>query len=137
MIHETRIIPVDGSAHLPQNIRNWMGDSRGHWEGDTLVVDTTNYNDRIRFNSFNCCGNAGGKLHITERFQRVDAETIDYRYTVDDPETFTKPWTVALPWNRVSGPIYEYACHEGNYGMEGILRGARAQEAAAAAGKGK
>ena len=137
MIHETRIIPVDGSAHLAQNIRSWMGDSRGRWEGDTLVVDTTNFDDRIRFNSFNCCGGAGGKLKITERFERVDAETIDYRSTVDDPETFTKPWTVALPWNRASGPIYEYACHEGNYGMEGILRGARALEAAAAAGKTK
>lgn len=133
MIHETRIIPVDGSAHLPQNIRTWMGDSRGRWEGDTLVVDTTNYDERIRFNSFNCCGGAGGKLHLTERFKRVDADTIEYEYTVDDPDTFTKPWTVALPWNRDRGPIYEYACHEGNYALAGILRGARAQEAAAAA----
>ena len=130
MIHEVRVIPLDGSPHIPLNVRQWLGDSRGHWEGDTLVVDTTNFRDEIRSNAFNCCGGVGGNLHLTERFTRIDKDTIDYQYTVDDPATFTRPWTAAVPLTRAPGPIYEYACHEGNYGMAGILAGARAEEKA-------
>jgi hypothetical protein len=132
MIHEVRVIPLDGRPHLPQNIRLWLGDSRGHWEGDTLVVDTTNFRDEIRFNLYYCCGIAGANLHLVERFTRVDKDTIDYQYMVDDPTTYTSRWTVAVPLWRTPGPIYEYACHEANYGMAGILAGARAEEKAAA-----
>ena len=131
MIHEIRIIPLDGRPHVLQNIRQWLGDSRGHWEGNTLVVDTTNFRDEIRSNAFNCCGGAGANLHLVEHFTRVNNDTIDYQYTVDDPTTFTRPWTVAVPLTKTPGPIYEYACHEGNYGMVGILSGARAEEKAA------
>ncbi len=130
MLHEVREIHLDGRPHLPQNVRQWQGDSIGHWEGDTLVVDTTNYNDDVRFASFNCCGPAGAGMHMTERFRRVDENTIDFRYTVADPTTFTRPWTVAVPMTRTEEPIFEYACHEGNYAMEDILKGARAEEAA-------
>jgi hypothetical protein len=132
MIHEVRVIPLDGRPHIPQNIRQWLGDSRGHWEGNTLVVDTTNFRDEVRSNLYYCCGAAGANLHLIERFTRVDNDTIDYQYTVDDPTTFTRPWTVALPMWRTPGPLYEYACHEANYGMTGILAGARAEEKAAA-----
>ena len=135
MIHEARIIPLDNRPHIDQNIRLWMGDSRGHWEGDTLVVDTTNYNDKIISNSFNCCPGSGSSLHVTERFRRVDAINIDYSYTVDDPATYTRPWTASVPLERTDGPIYEYACHEGNYALQDILAGARAKEKAAAAEK--
>ena len=131
MIHEVRVIHLDGRPHIPPNIRQWLGDSRGHWEGHTLVVDTTNFRDEIRFNLFNCCGAAGANLHLVERFTRVDDDTVDYQYTVDDPTTFTRPWTVAVPLWRTPGPLYEYACHEGNYAMAGILAGARADEKAA------
>jgi hypothetical protein len=137
MIHEARIIPLDGRPHVDQNIRLWMGDSRGHWEGDTLVVDTTNYNDKIISNSFNCCPGSGSSLHVNERFRRVDANTIDYTYTVEDPTTYTRPWTASVPMERTDGPIYEYACHEGNYALPDILAGARAKEKAAAAGQKK
>ena len=130
MIHETRVIPLDGRPHVDQNIRLWMGDSRGHWEGDTLVVDTTNYNDKIINNSFNCCPGSGSRLHVVERFKRVDANTIDYTYTVDDPATYTRSWTASVPMERTDGPIYEYACHEGNYALPDILAGARAKEKA-------
>jgi hypothetical protein len=128
MIHEARIIPIDGRPHLPPHIRGFLGDSRAHWEGDTLVVDTTNYRREINQNSFNCCGGATEHLTIVERFTLADADTIDYRYTVNDPVTFTAPWTVSVPMHRVPGPIYEYACHEGNEAMIGILRGHRAED---------
>jgi hypothetical protein len=131
MIHEVRIIPLDGRPHVQPAIRLWLGDSRGHWEGDTLVVETTNYNDNIRFNSYYCCRGSGANQRIVERFTRIDADTIDYRFTVTDPTTFTKPFTISVPMRRFEGPIYEYACHEGNISMEHILRGARAQEKAA------
>jgi hypothetical protein len=131
MIHEVRFIPLDGRPHLDPNVRLWMGDSRGHWEGDTLVVDTTNFNNKIVSNSFNCCPNAGENLHVVERFRLVDADTIDYRYTVDDPTVYTRPWTAAVPMTRTAGPIFEYACHEGNYAMTDMLAGARAKEKAA------
>jgi hypothetical protein len=138
MIHEVRIIPLDGRPHVHHSIRQWMGDSRGRWDGDTLVVDTTNFNDKIINNTYNCCGAAGANLHVVERFRRVDADTIEFQYTVDDPTTWARPWTVAVPMTKTQVPIYEYACHEGNYGMIGILSGARAQEktAEAAAKKG-
>jgi hypothetical protein len=128
MIHEVRIIPLDGRPHLPPNVQQWMGDSRGHWEGDTLVVDTTNYHDNVAFNSYNCCPGAGRNLHIVERYRRMSADTVDFRFTVNDPTTFTKPFTIELPMTRTNGPLYEYACHEGNDGMAGILSGARALE---------
>jgi len=131
MIHEVRVIHLDSSPHLDPKVQLWMGDSRGHWEGDTLVVDIANFNDKIVDNSFNCCPNAGSHLHVTERFRRVDADHIDYRYTVDDPTTYTRPWTAEVPMTRVDGPLYEYACHEGNYAMPDMLAGARAKESAA------
>jgi hypothetical protein len=122
MIHDGRVIPLDGRPHLPQNIRLWMGDSRGHWEGDTLVIDTTNFTDKTPFRG------SGPNLHLTERFSRMDAETLLYEFTVDDPASFTKPWSVAITSSRTAGPIFEYACNEGNYGMEGLLSAARAEE---------
>jgi len=137
MIHEVRIIPLDGRGHAPKALRFWLGDSRGHWEGDTLVVETTNYHELSPFNSYNCCRSAGANMRIVERFRRVDAKTIDHQFTVEDPTTFTRPYTVAVPMTKMDGPIFEYACHEGNYGMEGILRGARAQERDEGAPKGR
>ena len=136
MIHEARIVPLGGRPHLPDSLRAWMGDSRGRWEGDTLVVDTTNFSDQADFwapgsGSMRFLG-GGGRLHLTERFTRVDADTIDYRFTVDEPTTWTRPWTVAVPLTRTDDLIYEYACHEANYGLEGVLSGARAQEREAA-----
>jgi hypothetical protein len=122
MIHDTRIIPLDGRPHLPPNIRLWMGDSRGHWEGDTLVIDTTNFTDKTAFRG------ASEKMHLVERFTRVDPDTLLYSFTVDDPSSFARPWTAEIPSVRAQGSIFEYACHEGNYGMAGLLRGARAQE---------
>jgi hypothetical protein len=132
MIHEARIISLDRKTHLDPRIRLWMGDSIGHWEGKTLVVETTNFDDRIAANSFNCCGLSGQNLKITERFTRASADQIDYQYTVDDPVIYTRPWTVSLPLTKIDGPIYEYACHEGNIALQGILAGARAMEKTAA-----
>jgi hypothetical protein len=133
MIHEVRIIPLDGRPHLPSRMGLWLGDSRGRWDGDTLVVETTNYHESSMFNSYYCCRSAGRHLRIVERFRRIDADTIDHRFTVEDPTTFTKPFTIAVPMTSIEGPIFEYACHEGNYGMVGILRGARAEEQEGAA----
>ena len=129
MIHEQRIIPLDGRPHLPPVVRKWLGDSVGHWEGDTLVVDTTNFTDKTRFRG------SSENLHVVEHFTRTGPGTIDYRFTIDDPSTFTRPWTAELPFNAAKGPIYEYACHEGNYALMDILKGARAEEAKAAANK--
>ena len=125
MIHETRIIPLDGRPPLLPGIRQWMGASRGRWEGDTLVVDTTNFTDRQEF------GGTGAGLHLVERFTRLNADTIDYRFTINDAATYTRPWTVALPMRKTEEDIFEYACHEGNIAMAGILAGARLEEAAA------
>jgi len=122
MIHDARVIPLDGRPHVPQNIRLWMGDSRGHWDGNTLVVDTTNFTNQTPFRG------SGPNLHLTERFTRMDAETLLYEFTVDDPESFARPWTAAIPSVRTTGPILEYACNEGNYGMTGLLSAARAEE---------
>src|SRR5579863_613054 len=126
MIHDTRIIPLDGRPHLAAGIRQWLGDSRGHWEGNTLVVDTTNFNGQTAFRG------SSENLHLIERFTRTDADTIRYQFTVDDPETFTKPWTAEIPMRKTQGPIYEYACSEGNYSLADILKGARADEKRAA-----
>ena len=122
MVHDARVIPLDGRPHVPQNIRLWMGDSRGHWDGNTLVVDTTNFTNQTPFRG------SGPNLHLTERFTRMDAETLLYEFTVDDPESFARPWTAAIPSVRTTGPILEYACNEGNYGMSGLLSAARAEE---------
>jgi hypothetical protein len=135
MIHEVRVIPLDGRPHLDKNVRQWLGDSRGHWEGNTLVVDTTNYPDTAIYNASNCCAGSDANLHVIERFIRLDANTIDYQFTVDDPTAYTKPWTVSIPMSKSVDPVYEYACHEGNYGMTGLLSGARALEKAAADAK--
>ena len=129
MIHEVRVIPTDGKPHLPSDVRQWLGDSRGHWEGNTLVIETTNFKDQP--NLFRFPANPK-TTRVTERLTRIDADHIDYRFTVNDPETYQKPFTAILPMSRIQGPIYEYACHEGNYGMMGILRGARAEEERAA-----
>ena len=126
MIHDARVIPLDGRPHLSSEVHQWTGDSRGHWEGDTLVVDTTNYKPRS-FMSI-----SSEKLHVTERFTRTDPETLKYEITIDDPGTWTKPWSLMIPLRRSSDPLYEYACHEGNYAMAGVLAGARAAERAAA-----
>jgi hypothetical protein len=126
MIHDARIIPLDGGPHLPSALQQWFGDSRGHWEGDTLVVDTTNYKPRA-FMSV-----SSEKLHVTERLSRSGPETLQYEITIDDPGTWTKPWSLMIPLRHSPEPVYEYACHEGNEGLAGILSGARAEEAAAA-----
>jgi hypothetical protein len=118
MVHDVRVIRMN-VEHTPKGVPKWLGDSVGHWEGDTLVVDTTNFNGRTRFRG------SSENLHVTERFQRVDANTILYRATIDDPATFTKPWTMEFPFLATPGPIFEYACHEGNYAMPDILGGAR------------
>ena len=125
MIHSARIIPTDGSPHLPPEIRQWMGDSRGHWEGDTLVVDTTNFTDKTAFR------NSTANLHLVERFKRVDAETLIYEFTAEDPDTWVRPWTAQIAMVRIEGPIFEFACHEGNLGIANTLSAARAQEKAA------
>jgi hypothetical protein len=141
MIHEVRFIPIDGRPHLPQDVRQWNGDSRGHWEGTTLVVDTTNYSGQGVIATSAATGRIKGiheseALHVVERFWRVDADTISYEATINDPEIYTAPWKVAMPLTRNPGYlIYEYACHEGNLAMGDILRGGRAQEKAEAAGK--
>jgi hypothetical protein len=131
----TRVIPVGGKPHLPSTMRQWTGDSKGHWEGNTLVVDTTGfrYTNRSRFGVV-FGGPSDENLHVTERFTRTDADTLLYRATVEDETVYTKPWTIEVPMKKIEGPIFEYACHEGNYGMTGILGGARAEEKKLAVG---
>ena len=128
MIHDARTIPLDGGPHLPSTVHQWFGDSRGHWEGDTLVVDTTNYKPRS-FMSI-----SSEKLHVIERFSRSGPDTLKYEITINDPGTWTKPWSLMIPLRQSANPVYEYACHEGNIGMVGILAGARAEEQAAGSG---
>jgi hypothetical protein len=123
-IHDARVIPLDGRPHAPQAIRQWHGDSRGRWEGDTLVIDTTNYSPKSNFMG------STESLHIIERFTRVRPDVLKYEITVDDPKTWIRPWTAMIPLRRGEDKIYEFACHEGNEGMVGILSGARAQEEA-------
>ena len=127
MMREARVIPLDGRAHVGSNIRQWMGDSRGRWEGNTLVVETTNFNRQHEFRG------ASDNLRLVERFTRLDADTIDYHVTASDPATWTASWTAAVPLNKTSDVMYEYACHEGNYGMPNLLSSARAEDRAAAA----
>jgi len=122
MMHEVRVIPLDQRPHVGTDIRMWSGDSRGWWEGQTLVVETRNFNDQKRFRG------ASAHMHLVERFTRLDADTIEYRLTVTDPVTFTQPWTLVNGLWRADGGIYEVACHEGNIGLRGILAGARVQE---------
>jgi hypothetical protein len=122
MIHDVRMIPLDGRPHLEANVRQWLGDSRGRWEGGTLVVDTTNFSGKSHFRG------ADQNMHLVERFTMESPGMIRYQFTIDDPTAFTSPWSGELALNRTEGPIYEYACHEGNIGMEGILAGARAEE---------
>jgi hypothetical protein len=124
MVHNARVIPMDGRPHVPQNVRQWVGDSRGRWEGDTLVIETTNLRGETAF------GNSTSNLRLTERFRRVDADTLLYEFTVNDPTTWTKPWTAQVPMTRSEGSLYEYACHEGNYGMMNLLSAARATDKA-------
>ena len=128
MIHDTRVVPTDGSAHMPSNVRLWMGDSRGHWEGNTLVVDTTNFTDQTAFR------NSSKDLHVIEKFTRTGDNTVLYQFTVEDPSTWAKPWSAEVTWEKINNPIYEYACQEGNYGLANILSGARADEKKAAEG---
>jgi hypothetical protein len=118
MVHDARIIRINGT-HAPSSVRQYLGDSIGHWEGDTLVVDTTNFTNQTPFDG------SSENLHVIERFQRVDANTILYRATIDDPSTFARQFTMEFPFVAAKGPIYEYACHEGNYAMTDILGGAR------------
>ncbi len=144
MIHETRIIPIgpigpiNGRPHLPSNIKQWNGDSRGHWEGNTLVVDTTNYNGKGMIATSAATARVKGihqseALHVVERFQRIDDKTLNYEVTITDPEIFSAPWKVSMPLSRDPNYlIYEYACHEGNHAMENILSGGRLAEKAAA-----
>jgi hypothetical protein len=121
MVHDVRVIRMNGT-HVPSNVHTLLGDSIGHWEGDTLVVDTTNFRQESAFYG------ASENLHVVERFQRINADTILYRVTIDDPSTYTKPWTMEFPFNATKGPVYEYACHEGNYAMTDIMGGARKME---------
>ena len=124
MIHDTRVIPTDGSPHAPASIRQWMGDSRGHWEGDTLVVETVNYNPLVSIQG----AQVSDAAKVTERFTRLDADTVRYQFTVNDPKTWVKPFSGEYDMVHIDSPIYEYACHEGNYGMENNLSGARATQ---------
>jgi hypothetical protein len=126
MIHETRIIPLDGRTPLSPKIHEWFGDSRGHWEGDTLVVESQNFSDKTNYRG------SGATLHTIERFTRLGKDALDFKLTVDDPHTFVRPWTAALPMRTSEGPIYEYACHEANVGLYDILEVARDEEKAAA-----
>jgi len=126
MIHDARVIPLDGRPHAPSTIEQWLGDSRGRWEGDALVVDTTNYKPRSFLSV------SSEQLHVIERFSRSGPESLKYEITINDPGTWTKPWSLVIPLKHSSTPVLEYACHEGNIGLAGILAGARAEEHATA-----
>lgn len=130
MVHDVRIIPLDGRSHIPNNIRQWLGDSRGHWEGNTLVVETTNFTDKnAAFSTTWESWGTGANLTLIERFTRLAEDKIQYEFTVNNPDVFQRPFTGRFPMNKSEFPLYEYACHEGNYGMTNILQGARAEEA--------
>ena len=128
MVHTVRVVPIDARPALDDDLRQWSGDSRGHWEGETLVVETTNFDAKRGWR-----GSTSG-MQLVERFTRVDADTLEYEFTVTDPNTWIAPWTVQLPMRRNELPLFEYACHEGNYAMEAMLGGARADERKAAQG---
>ena len=131
MIHDARIVPLDGREHLAPELRQWLGDSRGHWDGDTLVIETTNFNDKVLGRGGTVFGGSE-HLSVVERLTRVDADTIDYEITVTDPTVWTEPWTVSVPMAPLDQAVFEYACHEGNYALPNILSGARAEEREAA-----
>ena len=126
MVHDIRIVPIDGRPHIPENIRQWHGDPRGHWEGETLVVESTNFSGKTNFRR------ASENLRLVERFTRTGSNTLQYEFTVEDSTTWVQPWTVSFPMIRGDQPIYEFACHEGNHGLENILRIARNLEQQAA-----
>ncbi len=131
MIHDTRIIPLDGRPHVSPRILQWLGDSRGRWEGETLVVETTNFKEGAQERGMANTVVGGSKdMVLVERFTRVAPGTIDYKFTVTDPAVFTAPWTVSIPMSTLSGKVYEYACHEGNYSLMNMLKGARAADVA-------
>ena len=141
MVHDVRIVSLDGRPHLPPHMKTWLGDSRGRWDGNTLVVESTNFTPKVA--AFSARIGASGvefgsaeKLRLIERFTRVDAQTLTYEFTVDDPTTFTRSFTGRLPMRSSDKPLYEYACHEGNYGLENILRAGRAEDARPAGGGG-
>ena len=122
MLHDVRIIPLDKRPPLPENIHQVTGSSRGRWEGETLVIETTNFTDRTAFQG------SSEKMRLVERFTRVADDSIRYQFTVEDPATWTRPWSAEVPWKKTVGPIFEHACHEGNYGLANTLAGARAEE---------
>jgi hypothetical protein len=122
MIHENRIVPLDGRPHIGTELRQWLGDARGRWEGDTLVIETTNFSARTPL-----AGSTTG-LKLTERITRNSRDLITYTFTAEDPSTFMRPWSAELPFHRIRGPVFEYACHEGNYALANLLSGARAEE---------
>jgi hypothetical protein len=126
LAHDVRIIPLDGRPHPTRDVRQWLGDSRGHWEGDTLVVETTNFNGK------NPLRGSSENMRVVERFTRTDADTIQYRFTIEDESTWTQPWTAEIAMRKTVGPLFEHACHEGNYGLYNTLVGARLEEKRAA-----
>ena len=130
MVHTVRVVPLDGRPPLSDDIRQWSGDARGHWEGDTLVVETSHFVGDRRWTSSNPMGALGSSenLQLVERFTRIDADTLEYEFTVTDPDVWTRPWTVSIPMRRTDAPLYEYACHEGNYSLPNMLAGERAAE---------
>lgn len=123
MIHDTRVIPLDNRPHVGAAIQEYMGDARGHWDGDTLVIETTNFTDKTAFRG------STSSLKVTERIRRIDDDTILYQATMEDPHTWTRPWTIEYQMHKTDDPVFEYACHEGNYGMQNILRAQRKMEA--------
>jgi hypothetical protein len=126
MLHETRVIPLNGSPHPPSTVRSWLGDSRGRWEGETLVVETTNFNDKAAFRG------SSENMKVTERFTRVSDDEIRYEFTVNDPSTWEIPWGGTMPFVKINGPVFEHACHEGNYGIANTLAAVRIEEKKAA-----
>jgi hypothetical protein len=119
MIHDARVISLDRRTHLPATIRQWKGDSIGRWDGETLIVDTTNFTDKTTFHG------SGGELHVVERFALSDTDTLTYKFTIDDPASFLRPWSAESAMSRSDRPMFEYACHEANYSMSNVLKGAR------------
>ena len=130
MAHDIRLIPLETRPHVTTSIRQWNGDPRGRWEGDALVIETTNFSPKSRA----ARSSASENLHLVERYTRIGPDKLEYRVTITDPTTWTRPWTVSISLKRSDDEVFEYACHEGNYGMEGILAGHRAEEQAAASG---
>jgi hypothetical protein len=128
MIHSSRIVPLDGRPHLSASVRQWLGDSRGRWEGDTLVVETTNFRRESMVGPGGSTSTAPETIRLVERFTRVGADKLQYEYTMSDPRTWTKPWTVRIPMALSTNRLFEYACHEGNYSMPNRLSAARAED---------